>query len=164
MERSTVLVVEDDPEIRDHLKWALASKYVVLEADNRSHAVNLVHQHRPSLVTLDLGLAPFPNDASEGLAALEQFLLIDPLIKVVVMTGNTDRENALKAVQAGAFDYIRKPIQLNVLHVILERAGLLYTLQRENLDRQAHWSSEDFSDIQGKSPAMQRIFAMIRRV
>jgi two-component system NtrC family response regulator len=164
MERSTVLVVEDDPEIRDHLKWALASKYVVLEADNRSHAVNLVHQHRPSLVTLDLGLAPFPNDASEGLAALEQFLLIDPLIKVVVMTGNTDRENALKAVQAGAFDYIRKPIQLNVLHVILERAGLLYTLQQENLDRQAHWSSEDFSDIQGKSPAMQRIFAMIRRV
>ena len=163
-ERPTLLIVEDDPEIRDHLKWALASKYVVLETDNRLHAVALVHQHRPSLVTLDLGLAPFPNDASEGLAALEQFLVIDPLIKVVVMTGNTDRENALKAVQAGAFDYIRKPIQLNILHVILERAGHLYTLQQENLDRQEQWSSEDFSDIQGKSPAMQRIFAMIRRV
>ena len=60
MERPTVLIVEDDPEIRDHLKWALASKYVVLEADNRPHAVALVNQHRPSLVTLDLGLAHFP--------------------------------------------------------------------------------------------------------
>jgi two-component system, NtrC family, response regulator len=164
MERPTVLIVEDDPEIRDHLKWALASKYVVFETDNRPHAVALINQHRPSLVTLDLGLAPFPDDASEGLAALEEFLIIDPLIKVVVMTGNSQRETALRAVQAGAFDYIRKPIQLNILQVILERAVHLYTLQQENQERHTQWSHEDFNDVQGKSPAMQRIFAMVRRV
>jgi two-component system, NtrC family, response regulator len=164
MERPALLIVEDDPEIRDHLKWALTSRYDVHEADNRLQAVALVQQHHPVLVTLDLGLNPFPDDASEGLAALEQFLVIDPLIKVVVMTGNADRENALKAVQAGAFDYIRKPIQLNILHVILERAAHLYTLQQENQGRQEQCSSEDFGDIHGNSPAMRRVFTMVRRV
>ena len=164
MERQALLIVEDDLEIRDHLKWALASRYVVHEAQNRSQAVAMVQHHRPALVTLDLGLNPFPNDASEGLAALEELLVTDPLIKVVVMTGNAERENALKAVQAGAFDYIRKPIQLNILHVILERAGHLYGLQRESQGRQKQWSSEDFGDILGNSPAMRRIFTMVRRV
>jgi len=164
VERPALLIVEDDPEIRDHLKWALASRYAVHEAENRPQAVAMVRQHHPALVTLDLGLNPFPNDASEGLAALDEFFVMDPLIKVVVMTGNDDRDNALKAVQAGAFDYIRKPIQLNILHVILDRACHLYGLQRDSHSRQEQWSSEDFVDIHGNSPAMRRIFTMVRRV
>src|SRR5919106_4945504 len=111
--RPGLLIVDDDAEIREQLKWALGSDYAVLEAEDRPSAVALLQAEHPSLVTLDLGLSPSPDDATEGLAALEEFLAADRLARIIVMTGNSDRANALKAVQLGAYDYIQKPVQLD---------------------------------------------------
>jgi two-component system NtrC family response regulator len=162
--RPTVLIVDDDAEIREQLKWALAKEYSVVEAEDRATAVSLAHAERPALVTLDLGLPGDVDGATEGLAALEEILGFNRLTKVVVMTGNSDRTNAVKAVQLGAFDYIHKPVQLEVLKVILQRATYLYELDRENQTLQQEECSERVGDMLGASPAMQRIFTIVRRV
>ena len=159
-----LLVVDDDAEIREQLKWALSSEYVVLEAEDRPTALALTRREHPSLVLLDLGLPPAPNDATEGLAALEQFLAVDRLPKVIVMTGNSDRTNALQAVQLGAYDYIHKPIQLDILKVILGRAAYLHCLGQEHREIEEKRGVGEFEDILGVSSAMQRVFTMIRRV
>jgi len=110
------------------------------------------------------GLSPSPNDATEGLAALEEFLAVDRLPKVIVMTGNSDRTNALQAVQLGAYDYIHKPIQLDVLKVILQRAAYLHCVGQEHWEIEEKRGAGEFEDILGVSSAMQRVFTMIRRV
>jgi two-component system NtrC family response regulator len=162
--RPTVLIVDDDAEIREQLKWALAKEYSVVEAEDRSTAVSLASSARPALVTLDLGLPGDVDGATEGLAALEQILALNRLTKVVVMTGNSDRTNAVKAVQLGAYDYIHKPVQLDVLKVILQRATYLYELDCENQVLQQEERNECFGDMLGASPPMQRIFTIVRRV
>ena len=159
-----VLVVDDDAGIREQLKWALSSEYVVLEAKDRPTAVAVTKAEHPSLVLLDLGLPPAPNDATEGLAALEQFLAVDRLTKVIVITGNSDRTNALQAVQLGAYDYIHKPIQLDILQVLLRRAAYLHCLSQEHREIEGKRGAGEFEDILGVSSAMQRVFTMIRRV
>lgn len=162
--RPTVLIVDDDAEIREQLKWALAKEYAVVEAEDRATAVSLVRAESPALVTLDLGLPGDVDGATEGLAALEEILAMNRLTKVVVMTGNSDRTNAVKAVQLGAYDYIHKPVQLEVLKVILQRATYLYELDRENQTLQQEERNESVGDMLGASPAMQRIFTIVRRV
>ncbi|WP_447986190.1 PEP-CTERM-box response regulator transcription factor [Nitrospira sp. Nam74] len=161
--RPTVLIVDDDAEIREQLKWALAKEYSVVEAEDRSTAVSLARTESPALVTLDLGLPGDVDGATEGLAALEEILALNRLTKVVVMTGNSDRTNAVKAVQLGAYDYIHKPVQLEVLKVILQRATYLYELDRENQVLQHEERHEGFGDMLGASPPMQRIFTIVRR-
>ena len=162
--RPTVLIVDDDAEIREQLKWALAKEYIIFEAEDRAAAVSIARIERPALVTLDLGLPGDVDGATEGLAALEEILGMDRMAKVIVMTGNSDRANAVKAVQLGAYDYVHKPVQLDVLKVILQRAAYLYELDRENQALQQVERSECVGDMLGTSLPMQRIFTMIRRV
>ncbi|WP_447979464.1 PEP-CTERM-box response regulator transcription factor [Candidatus Nitrospira bockiana] len=164
MTRPVLLIVDDDAEIREQLKWALASEYEVLEAEDRATTLELVNTRHPQLVTLDLGLPGDVDGASEGLSALGDILTTDPLTRVIVMTGNSDRTNALKAVQLGAFDYIQKPVQLDVLKVVLQRAAYLQRLDRENQSLQREQPTDGLGDILGRSPAMQRVFSVIRRV
>lgn len=159
-----LLVVDDDAEIREQLKWALSSEYVVLQAENRPTALAVTKREHPSLVLLDLGLPPCPNDATEGLAALEEFLGVDRLPKVIVITGNSDRTNALQAVQMGAYDYIQKPIQVDILRVILRRAVYLHCVGQEHREIEEQRGTGEFEDMLGVSSAMQRVFTMIRRV
>ena len=103
------------------------------------------------------------DGATEGLAVLEEILALNRLTKIVVMTGNSDRTNAVKAVQLGAYDYVHKPVQLDVLKVILQRATYLLELDRENQALQQEQKHEGFGDMLGVSPPMQRIFTIVRR-
>jgi two-component system NtrC family response regulator len=121
-------------------------------------------REHPALVTLDLGLPPRPNDAAEGLGVLHDILSIDPLTKVIVLTGNTERAHALEAVQRGAYDFIQKPIQLDLLKVVLQRASHLYQLESENRRLQQHQVQRGFHGIIGASAPMQQMFETIRRV
>ena len=91
----TLLLVDDDPEIREQMKWALASDYELLEASDRPSALQSVRQGMPQIILLDLGLPPDTDGASEGLAVLRETLQINPLAKVIVLTGNSDRANAI---------------------------------------------------------------------
>jgi len=159
-----LLLVDDDAEIRDQMKWALAAGYQVLEASDRPTALAQVRQAMPGLVLLDLGLPPDVEGASEGLAILREALQINPQARVIVVTGNSDRAKAIAAIQGGAYDFIEKPVQLDVLKVVLQRAQYLVELERENRALLKQAGQSEFEGLVGGSEPMQEVFRMIRRV
>ncbi len=126
-----VLVVEDDPGLQSQLRWCFDG-YEVLTAGDRAGAMAALRKHKPAVVTLDLGLPPDPDATSEGFATLEQILAQEPHTKVVVVTGQNDRENALRAVGLGAYDFFHKPINPELLGFLVNRAYRLYELEDEN--------------------------------
>jgi len=160
----TLLLVDDDPEIRDQMKWALASDYELLEASDRPSALARVRQAMPQLVLLDLGLPPDTDGASEGLAILRETMQLNPMAKVIVVTGNSDRAKAIAAIESGGYDFIEKPVQLDVLKIVLQRATYLSNLEQENRALQQQAGQNDFEGLMGNSAQMQEVFRMIRRV
>jgi two-component system NtrC family response regulator len=160
----TLLLVDDDPEIRDQMKWALASDYELLEASDRPSALAHVRQAMPQLVLLDLGLPPDTDGASEGLAILRETMQLNPMAKVIVVTGNSDRAKAIAAIESGGYDFIEKPVQLDVLKIVLQRAAYLSNLEQENRALQQQAGQNDFEGLMGNSAQMQDVFRMIRRV
>jgi two-component system NtrC family response regulator len=162
--RPVLLLVDDDPEIRDQMKWAFASDYELLEASDRSSALAHVRHSMPRLVLLDLGLPPDPDGASEGLAILQGILEVNSMAKVIVVTGNSDRANALAAIASGAYDFIEKPVQLDVLKILLQRATYLASVEQENRVLLERAGQNDLEGLVGNSAPMQDVFRMIRRV
>lgn len=160
----TLLLVDDDPEIRDQMKWALASDYELLEASDRPSALAHVRQAMPQLVLLDLGLPPDIDGASEGLSILRETMQLNPMAKVIVVTGNSDRTKAIAAIESGGYDFIEKPVQLDVLKIVLQRAAYLSNLEQENRALQQQAGQNDFEGLMGNSAQMQEVFRMIRRV
>ncbi len=126
-----LLVVEDDPGLQRQLRWCFDG-YEVLTMGDRSHALEQVRRHQPPVVTLDLGLPPDPNGSSEGFATLEQILEVAPRTKIIVVTGNDDRENAVRAVGMGAYDFFNKPINAELLGFLVNRAYRMHELETEN--------------------------------
>ena len=160
----TLLLVDDDPEIREQMKWALASDYELLEAWDRPSALRCFRQAMPQIMLLDLGLPPNTDGASEGLAVLRETLQIDPLVKVIVLTGNSDRANALAAIESGGYDFIEKPVQLDVLKIVLQRAAYLSNIEQENRSLQQQSERKEFAGLIGNSQPMQHVFRNIRQV
>lgn len=159
-----LLLIDDDEEIRDQMKWALAADYQVLEAQDRPTALVQIRQAMPDLILLDLGLPPDVEGASEGLALLRAAVQINPLAKIIVITGNSDRAKAIEAIQSGAYDFIEKPVQLDVLKVVLQRAAYLSNLEKENRALQESANKDQFEGLIGTSPRIREVFQMIRRV
>jgi two-component system NtrC family response regulator len=126
-----LLIVEDDLALQKQIKWSLDG-YTSVEAADRETALRQSRRHRSAVVTMDLGLPPDPDSVSEGFRLLEQLLELDPLVKVIVITGQNGRSNALRAVELGAYDFLEKPFDPDVLGLIVERAYRLYALQAEN--------------------------------
>jgi two-component system NtrC family response regulator len=160
----SLLLVEDSQEIREQMKWGLKNLYTLFEADSRENAVEILQREKIVLVTLDLGLPPDGNGASEGMKALEQLIGLNPIVKVVVITGNQDRANALKAIELGAYDFMEKPVDLDVLKTVLQRAGYLAGLEKENKKLLEREEKRGLPDIIGVSPVMAKVFDTIRRV
>jgi two-component system NtrC family response regulator len=160
-----ILIVDDEEGIRTQLRWGLRGRFEVSIAATAEEARQAVQSGRFDAVTLDLGLPPDPSGPSEGLRLLEEFLSHDPAMKVVVLTGNTDHANAVRAVQLGAYDYYLKPVDLTEISAILERACRLSRLDREALGVPSPTlASPPTAEIIGKSAEMRRIFDTIRRV
>jgi len=126
-----LLIVEDDDGLRSQYRWAFPSCEVVM-ANARPSAVAIVQKERPPVIIMDLGLPPDPDGVSEGFATLEEVLHIAPETKVIVVTGNGERKNALKAVSSGAYDFCEKPVEIEVLRTIIERGFNLHRLEDEN--------------------------------
>lgn len=126
-----LLVIEDNPGLQKQLKWSFEG-YQVYVAGDRPSAIELLKQHQAPVVTLDLGLPPDPANATEGMAALEEILRLAPHTKVIVVTGNDDRENALRAISLGAYDFYQKPVEPDILGLIVDRAYDLFELEEEN--------------------------------
>jgi two-component system NtrC family response regulator len=164
MENGKLLIVEDDEEVRTQMKWALAGDYQVLVAEDRMAALEIFRVEKPAVVTLDLGLPPHPAGVEEGFAALAEMLTLDPQSKIIVITGRGEKENALKAIGQGAFDFLVKPIDLNDLKVLLKRGFYLSSLEREHRQLQSRLFSEGFEGMIGRSPKMQEAYQTIRKV
>ncbi|MGD0844238.1 MAG: PEP-CTERM-box response regulator transcription factor [Geobacteraceae bacterium] len=161
-----LMVVEDNEEIRRQLRWGLGKEYEILPAGNRKEAIYLFKKLSPKVVTLDLGLPPDEDGAEEGFLCLEEMLSIAPSTKVIVITGNEGRENALRAVQSGAYDYYQKPIELGDLKIILSRAYHLSTIEEENSHLMAalEQNNTQFGSLVGHCQQMEQIFSTIRKV
>ena len=101
-------------------------------ATDRESALAQVRRHEPAVVTMDLGLPPDPDGSSEGLATLQEMLVLAPDTKLIVLTGNQDHANALKAIEMGAYDFHQKPFDPDMLGLVVERAFYLHAIQQEN--------------------------------
>jgi two-component system NtrC family response regulator len=164
MNKPKLLVIDDEEAIRNQMRWALIDEYEVLLAEDRPSAMLQMKQERPELVALDLGLPPAPRDAEEGLRTLSEILAVDRRTKVIVITGNHDRANALRAVEQGAFDFFSKPADLQEVRVVLKRALRLSQLERDNMTLRQQLAERGFDEIMGESAPMQKVFAAIRKV
>ncbi len=167
MNLEKLLIVDDSKEIRKQLKWGLGKEFRILMAESVDEALKLFEQHSPKVVTLDLGLPPDIDGASEGLRCLQQMLQKQPTSKIIVLSGNEDHVNALAAVDMGAYDYYHKPINLDELKIILSRAFHVAGLEEENRRLQVSAGQDKehgYSGIFGQCPQMQQVFAMIKKV
>ena len=158
-----LLVVEDNPGLQKQLKWSFEGYQVYLAGD-RASAIELLQQHRMPVVTLDLGLPPDPANASEGLTALKEILKLAPHTKVIVVTGNDDRKNALKAISHGAYDFYQKPIEPDVLGLIVDRAYQLYEIEEENRRLALEERDSPLDGIIGASASMLAACRLVEKV
>jgi two-component system NtrC family response regulator len=158
-----LLIVEDDPALLKQLRWAFDG-YETLTAVDRESALQQVRRHQPPVVTMDLGLPPDADSVSEGFRLLEQILACAPETKVIVLTGQNDRANALRAIGMGAYDFFAKPFEVEMLGLTLERAFRLYELQQENRRLQAMAQPDVLAGLITRDPELLRVCRTIERV
>jgi two-component system NtrC family response regulator len=158
-----LLIVEDDLALQKQIKWSLDG-FESVTASDRETALVQVRRHQPAVVTMDLGLPPDPDSVSEGFKLLEQMLAIDPNVKVIVLTGQNDQRNALRAVGLGAYDFLAKPFEPEVLRLTIERAYRLSELQAENRRLQALHQPDALSGMVTRDADMLRVARLIERV
>ena len=162
--KATLLIVDDDPEIRTQMKWALSGDYEVILAEDRATAVENFKTSAPAVTLLDLGLPPRPNDCEEGLATLSDLLALDRQAKIIIISGQGEKGNAIQAVGAGAYDFLCKPIEVDELKLILRRCIYVVNLEREYREMQRKSRPDVFEEMLGSSGQMQGVFAFVRKV
>ncbi|HTN70460.1 MAG TPA: PEP-CTERM-box response regulator transcription factor [Methylomirabilota bacterium] len=161
--KSRILLVDDEENLLKQMRWALDSDYDVLTASNENDAITTFENERPPVVTVDLSLnRENPTDLG-GLRLVERFLTQEPATRVIVITGNDDDSNALRAVRLGAFDYYCKPIRLEEIKVMIQRALHTHYIH-QRLHNSYSSSADGFQGIIGQSKTMQDIFKFIERV
>jgi len=162
--KPTLLIVDDDEEIRSQMKWGLAEDYDIVLAENRPAAIETFKTQRPAVVLLDLGLPPCPGEPIEGLATLQEMLGADSAPKVIIISGQAERQIAINAVGRGAFGFIAKPVDIAELKVALKHAFYLAELEKDYRALQQALKTEMFEHMLGNSPQMRDVFSTIRKV
>jgi two-component system NtrC family response regulator len=162
--KQKLLIVDDDDAIRTQMKWALSNDYEIALAEDRISALSTFKTERPAVTLLDLGLPPRPNDPDEGLATLSEILSAEPQAKVIIISGQGDKKNAIEAVAAGAYDFLCKPVDVDELTLILRRCIYVVELEREYREMQQAGRADVFEDMLGTGPQMQGVFSFIRKV
>ncbi|HEV2043347.1 MAG TPA: PEP-CTERM-box response regulator transcription factor, partial [Sphingomicrobium sp.] len=160
-----LLIVEDDEGLQRQLKWAYEG-YRVVAATSRAQAIDLLRLHEPAVVTLDLGLPPDPDGTSEGFATLTEILSLKPDTKVIVASGHGARESALRAIALGAYDFYRKPVDIDDLGLIVARAFHLHEIEQENRRLEAGGSDPltVLGSIITAAPEMLKVARTVERV
>ncbi len=164
MTKTKILIVDDDEEIRAQMKWALTNEHEVALAEDRASALDAFRTFQPAAVLLDLGLPPFPSDPTEGLAILSEIIAMDRLAKVIIVSGQGEKQNALHAIGAGAYDFLGKPVDMTELKFLLRRCLHVVQLEKEYAAMQQLVQSDSFEGMLGTSSQMQPIFETIRKV
>jgi two-component system, NtrC family, response regulator len=159
------LIVDDDEEIRAQMKWALMNDFEIAMAEDRVSALRVFQAQKPHVVLLDLGLPPNPGNVTEGMGVLSDLAGLDARAKIIILTGQGERQNALEAVAGGAYDFLSKPVEVDELRVIVQRAVYVAQLERENREMQGRLANGGgFEGLLGDSPRMQEIFSAVRKV
>ena len=162
-EPKVLLVVEDDEGLQRQLKWAYDG-YQVICAGNREQAIEMVRAYEPAVVTLDLGLPPDPDGTDEGFATLAEILRLKPDTKVIVATGHGARESATRAVAMGAYDFYKKPVDIDELGLIVARAFHLHEIEDENRRLESGAGATVLGSIITAAPEMMKVAKTIERV
>ena len=158
-----LLIVEDDLALQKQLRWSF-DKFEALTATDRESALTEVHRHSPAVVTMDLGLPPDADSVSEGFLLLEQILAAAPDTKVIVLTGQNDQANALRAIALGAYDFFAKPFEPELLTLTIDRAFRLFDLQQENRRLQAMQQPAALAGLLTRDSEMLRACRTIEKV
>ena len=158
-----ILLVDDEENILKQMRWALESDYDVFAISDEGEAMSIFEKEKPSVVTLDLSLNPHNSADLGGMRLLEQILSQEPSTRAIVVTGNDDEKNALRAVRLGAFDYYAKPVRLEELKVMIRRAFHIHRLQQK-VQQIDHTFADGFHHMVGSSKSMKDIFRFIERV
>jgi two-component system NtrC family response regulator len=164
LDQDRLLIVDDEEAILKQLKWAFRNDYDIVTAAGADEAVTAVRKYSPAVMLLDLSLSEDPSTL-EGFEVLEASLVIDPRLKAVMITGHDDSENALKAIETGAFDFYSKPIDIDELRVILQRAFHIRSLEEELARLKSGYApGHEFEGVIGMSDPMLGIFEAVRRI
>jgi two-component system NtrC family response regulator len=158
-----LLIIEDDPGLQKQLRWSLDA-YDVVVAGDREAALAQIRRHEPAVVTMDLGLPPDPDGSTEGLATLQQILALAPETRVIVLTGNQDHNNAVKAIGLGAYDFHQKPVDPEVLNLVIQRAYFLHNLQQENRRMQQSQADSPLAGVISRDPGMLKVCRTVEKV
>jgi two-component system, NtrC family, response regulator len=162
-DKPKLLIVEDDLGLQKQLKWCFDS-YEVLQAGSRSEAIALMRRHEPPVVLQDLGLPPDPEGVSEGMATVQELLSLQPRAKIIVVTGRADRESAVRAVGLGAWDFYSKPVDTDVLKLIVQRAFHIAGLEAENLRLRTAALASPLEGIIATDESMQKVCRIVEKV
>src|SRR5437667_2176521 len=159
-----LLIVDDDEAIRPQMRLALNQDNEGHFAEDRTESLHGFEANAPAVTLLDLGLPPRPNECDEGLAALSEILAVDSTAKVIIVSGQGEKRNAIEAVGAGAYDFLCKPVEMEELKLLLRRCIHVVELEKEYRELQRSQRSDVFEDMLGTGPQMQAVFAFVRKV
>ena len=162
-DKSKLLIIEDDPGLQKQLRWSFDA-YETIIAGDREAALAQIRRHEPAVVTMDLGLPPDPDGATEGLATLQQILALAPDTKVIVLTGNQDHDNAVKAIGLGAYDFHQKPFDQDMLGLVVQRAFYLHALQLKNRQLMQTQADSPVAGLISRDPGMLKVCRSIEKV
>lgn len=163
MENKVLLIVEDDPGLQSQLKWSFEGIKVYV-ADDEESALEIINKYQPQVMTLDLGLPPDPGGFSVGFQILKQVSSLSPHTKVIVVTGQEDREHALNAISQGAYDFFNKPVESKILALVVERAFHLYEIEAEHRELLKTKQSSPLDGIVSASASMNQVCKLVERV
>lgn len=159
-----LLIVDDDEEIRTQMRWSLGTEYEIFQAGNRDGAIQQFKENAPPVVLLDLGLPPRPNLVDEGMRTLAEIIQFAPKTKVIIISGQGERENALEAIGRGAYDFMSKPVDTDELQLVLKRCYYVTNLERDYISMQRKLNEDAFEGMLGTSEPMQKVFNLVRKV
>src|SRR5262245_47338731 len=152
-----LLVVDDDEQIVKQLQWALSDEYSVFPAGDRVTALETIGRENIPVALLDLGLPPHPREAVEGLRTLEEVIARNPFMKIIIVSGNSERQNALRALEKGAHDIFAKPVNIDELKVVLQRVYRRVEMEREGIEERAWIDRVPFENMIGLGAAMKDV-------
>jgi two-component system NtrC family response regulator len=162
-DRPKLLVVEDDIGLQKQLKWCF-DEHEVLIASTRNEALTILRRFEPPVVLQDLGLPPDAEGVAEGMQTLREILALSPQTKVIVVTGNNDRDNAVRAVSLGAYDFYQKPVDTEVLKLIVSRAFHMHALEEQNRQLKQAQSATPMEGLIATDDAMLKVCRMVEKV
>jgi two-component system NtrC family response regulator len=158
-----ILAVEDDRGLQKQLRWSL-DEYEMVFASNRQEALAALRKHEPMVVLQDLGLPPEPDGVTEGLATIREILSLSPHVKLIVLTGNADRKAALEAVRSGAYDFFEKPLDIDVMRLMLERAFRMIALEDEVRELASATATPRAQGMIAADEGMQRLWRTVEKI